>query len=162
MLTDNIEINICCILQPATGLEFKCFGNTIQSVFLSLTGTRANRRKQIQIYENEQRLSITIRSDRFSKGFSDTITAHCRYIWHTLPVKKVCASVCVCLSLCVCVCVFLCFRKLIYYCSHSAPLHALLSIWTVVLTVCSNLLLFNCLTTARPTATPARKMLGIS
>lgn len=49
------------------------------------------------------------------------------------------------------------FRKLIYYCSHSAPLHARLSIWAVVLTVCSNLLLFNCLTAARPTATPARK-----
>lgn len=58
------------------------------------------------------------------------------------------------------------FRKLIYYCSHSAPLHALLSIWVVVLAVCSNLLLSNCLTTTRPTATPARKekkkMPGIS
>lgn len=36
----------------------------------------------------------------------------------------------------------LCFRKLIYYYSHPAPLHALLSICTVVLAVCSNLLLF--------------------
>lgn len=59
---------------------------------------------------------------------------------------------------CACACVHsFRFRKLIYYCSHSAPLHARLSIWAVVLTVCSNLLLFNCLTTARPTATPARK-----
>lgn len=57
---------------------------------------------------------------------------------------------------CLCARVPLPFRKLIYYCSHSAPLHARLSIWTVVLAVCSNLLLFNCLTTARPTATLAR------
>lgn len=39
-------------------------------------------------------------------------------------------------------CVPPCFRRLIYYYSHPAPLHALLSICTVVLAVCSNLLLF--------------------
>lgn len=40
-----------------------------------------------------------------------------------------------------CVCFFV-SGKLIYYYSHPAPLHALLSICTVVLAVCSNLLLF--------------------
>lgn len=85
---------------------------------------------------------------------SHTYGTHSQWFHLERPPLFVLARACTCARACV---HSFRFRKLIYYCSHSAPPRARLSIWAVVPAVCSNLLLFNCLTTARPTANPARK-----
>lgn len=96
--------------------------------FLSLTSKRGKKK-----------------SDRFNER---ALAADWLCMWRALTLSACCSP---------CACPVCPLSARTYYCSHSAPRRARPSIWAVVLAVCSNLLLFNCLTAAAPTDTAASR-----